>query len=551
MLSCNPHKDYNIINTADDLLWENPDSCIAYIQATEKPATKYTQERLSLIKNHAYYKVTGTIENDSLLSEQIEYFTQEGEYRDAGEANYIIGASYVQQGKFFEATTYLKTAEKLLAKDWQQKPQLKGMLYLNLGIASEQCRLFDIASDYCKLAIPYLKEHNNPTYLAVCYNVLGKSNNEKKVQLMYLDSALYYAQNSKYQLYYDEIKVTRYKITNPQHYDTSIIGTIAYLCDSCFLFSYAALLANAYIENKNYAKAIEYIDKLSADTGINIWSREQYHVLQSELLYAQGEYKQAYHIIQNLHKRQTDDIENSAFASTYIISQKYDVAKEQELRLQEQVKKQRAYFWIIVVLMICICIGGYTYYIYKKGKLERQLNHEQKKRLEQELETNRAILRARISERIEIAKDLYLWNSHHNESMPDILGPLSPKQAASDLQNWKNFYTEFNLCYNNVLAKLKEEHPALTETDLQYIALTLLKYDITEMSFLLRIEKQTIWNRRTSVKRHLGMPDEANLNEWIINDMIKEYDIVEPQRIQPNTKKRRRKKEAAKKLLLL
>lgn len=129
MLSCKHHKDSNIINTADCLLWENPDSCIAYIQAIEKPTSKYTQERLSLIKNHAYYKVTGTIENDSLLSEQIEYFTQEGEYRDAGEANYIIGASYVQQGKFFEATTYLKQAEKCYQQALDVEPRLNGMLY--------------------------------------------------------------------------------------------------------------------------------------------------------------------------------------------------------------------------------------------------------------------------------------------------------------------------------------------------------------------------------------------------------------------------------------
>ena len=547
MLSCKHHKDSNIINTADDLLWENPDSCIAYIQAIEKPTSKYTQERLSLIKSHAYYKVTGTIENDSLLSEQIEYFTQEGEYRDAGEANYIIGASYVQQGKFFEATSYLKTAEKLLAKDQQQKPQLKGMLYLNLGIASEQCRLFDIAAEYCLQAIPHLQDSKSPIYLSICYNILGKCQHTTEKKLEYLDSALYYAQEIENPLFRKEIEVIRHKGSKKSKSNNDILDLLIYLCDSCQKLPYAAELTSYYIEIGNHRKAIEYLEKLSADTNMNVWSREQYYVLESELLWAQGEYKQAYHIIQNLHKRQTDDIENSAFASTYIISQKYDVAKEQELRLQEQVKKQRAYLWIVVVLMICICIGGYTYYINKKRKLELQLSNEQKKRLEQELESDRAILRARISERVEIAKDLYLWSSHHNEEIPDILGPLSPKQAASDLQNWRNFYTEFNLCYNNVLAKLKEKHPALTETDLQYIALTLLKYDITEMSFLLRIEKQTIWNRRTSVKRHLGMPDETNLNEWIINDMAKEYEIVEPQRIQPNTKKRRRKKEEERK----
>ena len=310
MLSCKHHKDSNIINTADDLLWENPDSCIAYIQAIEKPTSKYTQERLSLIKNHAYYKVTGTIENDSLLSEQIEYFTQEGEYRDAGEANYIIGASYVQQGKFFEATSYLKTAEKMFQKTDFVNPGLIGLLYFNLGIASEKCRLFDVALGYCKMAIPHLKNNGNPIYTSVCYHLIGKCHSDKDSCLLYLDSAIAYTKEIENLVFRNEIEITRYKLLHPNEVDSIIIDRLLYLCDTCQVGLYASEIAFYYMKIGNQTKALEYLNKLSTDTAINIWSREHYYVLQSELLYAQGEYKQAYHIIQNLHKRQTNDIGN-------------------------------------------------------------------------------------------------------------------------------------------------------------------------------------------------------------------------------------------------
>lgn len=549
LLSCNYHKDSNIINTADYLLWENPDSCIDYIINNENSISKYDMNRVEVIYQHAYLKLTKEIADSIKLGYAIEGALKEKDYRTAGEAFYIYGAYCVQKGDYLNATIFLKEAETELMLADTVSNILKGMVLFYLGGAAEQGRLFEVAQEYYKASIPFLKKSNKAQYISACYHHLAKGCTNPDTCTMYIDSAILYSNQTNSPLLQTEVKTTKLQLSHTEERDNidQLSKNIAFLCDSCEVYSYAAEIVTEEIGKKNYKKAQEYLMKLSLDTAFSIWSKEQYHSLEAELLFRLGKQDEAFIALQKLHKQQTTSIEQSAYSSTYIISQKYDVAKEQELRLQEQVKKQRAYLWIVVVLMICICIGGYTYYINKKRKLELQLNNEQKKRLEQELESDRAILRARISERVEIAKDLYLWSSHHNEEIPDILGPLSPKQAASDLQNWRNFYTEFNLFYNNVLAKLKEKHPALTETDLQYIALTLLKYDITEMSFLLRIEKQTIWNRRTSVKRHLGMPDETNLNEWIINDMAKEYEIVEPQRIQPNTKKRRRKKEEEKK----
>lgn len=535
-VSCVSHEESEYIDVADHLLWENPDSCIKYIQPKGDLVSLYGKNRLKLINQHAYFKISGKIESDTILNQLIAFFTKNEYYSEAGEAEYILGAHYVQQGKFFEATSCLKLAEYLFQKENSIKPALMGMLYFNLGIASEQCRLFDIAIDYCNLAIPYLRKSNNPIYISVCYHLLGKSHYNKDTRLMYIDSALFYSKDIK-SVYHKEIEATKYQILNSTSYEGEMIANYIYLCDSCHEYSYAAEIATYYIDKGEYKKAQDYLNLLAQDTSINIWSKEQYFSIKADLHWVNNHKKEAYKTLKWLHEWQTKEIEQSAYASTYIISQRYDAAKEQEMRLQEQVKKQRAYFWIAIIMMICVLIGGYTYYINKKRKLELRISKEEKKRLEEELNTNRAVLRARISERLEVARHLHFWSSHHSEDIPDILGPLSPKQAASDQQNWREFCKEFDLCYGNLLLRLKKDFPALTDSDLQYIVITFLDFDMTDMSFLLQITNRTIWNRRNSVKQHIGMSENTNLDNWIINDMAKEYNIAEPKR---NPRKKRK-----------
>lgn len=287
-------------------------------------------------------------------------------------------------------------------------------------------------------------------------------------------------------------------------------------------------MARLHIEQGRLSEAEQRLQQLAQDTLLDIWNIESYHAIRADLLYHQGKMQDAYIALRQLHKRQTQEIESSAYNRTYIISQKYDAAKEREMRLRETVKKQWAYFGIAIFLLICCLIAAYTLYIYKKGQYELLISQEQQKQLQQELYTNRAVLRTRIAERLEVAKQLHRWSSHLPEPIPDILNILSPKQAASDQENWKRFYHEFNLCYDNILQQLKDTHPDLTDSDLQYIAITYMGFNITDISFLLGIGKRTIWNRRSSIKQHLSLPEETNLDDWITNEMTQPIQRTPP-----------------------
>ena len=67
---------------------------------------------------------------------------------------------------------------------------------------------------------------------------------------------------------------------------------------------------------------------------------------------------------------------------------------------------------------------------------------------------------------------------------------------------------------NGLLARLRSSYPALTESDLRYIALAYLRLDNSDISILLQMQERTLWNRRQRIKNHLGDPT-MNLDEWI------------------------------------
>lgn len=531
LMGCKPHREHSILRTADSLLWANPDSCVSYIQSHKNMIPISDSKRAELKLEHAKYKKNPlSYDGEDLLQDLSKSFITQLDYRSAGEAKYILGAHYVQIGNDFDATETLKEAESLYHQTNETPAILYGMLYFNLGIASERSRLFSVAYEYYKQALPYFKEEEKAVYLSATYHNLGKCLEDTLLALSYMDTALHYTQINHDRVYQNVIETTKYYITNPTSKDdlNNYIDKLTFLCDTCHYNSYAAVLARLHIEQGRLSEAEQRLQQLAQDTLLDIWNIESYHAIRADLLYQQGKMQDAYIALRQLHKRQTQEIESSAYNRTYIISQKYDAAKEREMRLRETVKKQWAYFGIAIFLLICCLIAAYTLYIYKKGQYELLISQEQQKQLQQELYTNRVVLRTRIAERLEVAKQLHRWSSHLPEPIPDILNILSPKQAASDQENWKRFYHEFNLCYDNILQQLKDNHPDLTDSDLQYIAITYMGFNITDISFLLGIGKRTIWNRRSSIKQHLALPEETNLDDWITNEMTRPIQRTPP-----------------------
>lgn len=148
------------------------------------------------------------------------------------------------------------------------------------------------------------------------------------------------------------------------------------------------------------------------------------------------------------------------------------------LRLQ----RQRLWLFIVgivLVLLLTLSIGGW--YIYR--------HHERERGLEQQWQNQREMLQVRLRERLTML----------NED-----------------KEWTNFIEDFDTAHDNLLQRLKEQYPALTDMDLQYIALRYLDFDTPDICLLLGLSKRTIYNRRQAIRQRLGINvTEEELDSWI------------------------------------
>ena len=116
-------------------------------------------------------------------------------------------------------------------------------------------------------------------------------------------------------------------------------------------------------------------------------------------------------------------------------------------------------------------------------------HHERERGLEQQWQNQREMLQVRLRERLTML----------NED-----------------KEWTNFIEDFDTAHDNLLQRLKEQYPTLTDMDLQYIALRYLDFDTPDICLLLGLSKRTIYNRRQAIRQRLGINvTEEELDSWI------------------------------------
>lgn len=147
-----------------------------------------------------------------------------------------------------------------------------------------------------------------------------------------------------------------------------------------------------------------------------------------------------------------------------------------------------------------------------KQEHERKIAQLKLKQLHREIKHKKALLLQNITEHIHLAKRI---QQHKNtEKAPQWLETYLSKYSYSSAKNWNRFLAEFEGIFPNFLQFIRESHPELTESDIQYIILTILGLDNNDISFVLSKTTRTIWNRRDTIKTRLDLK-EASIEEWL------------------------------------
>ena len=158
-----------------------------------------------------------------------------------------------------------------------------------------------------------------------------------------------------------------------------------------------------------------------------------------------------------------------------------------------------------------------------KRENERKIAQLKLKQLNKEIKHKKTLLLQHITEHINLAKRI---QQHKNtEKVPQWLETYLAKYSYSNEKNWNRFLVEFEGVFPKFLPFMQENHPMLTENDIQYLILTILGLDINDIAFVLNKTTRTIWNRRDTIKSRLALGD-ISIEVWLdalMNSYQKQY----------------------------
>jgi hypothetical protein len=279
-----------------------------------------------------------------------------------------------------------------------------------------------------------------------------------------------------------------------------------------------------YLKENSMESAKKYLDVLATDTLTLNWSKDKYAFLLSRYQRAKGQNAQAYETLLSLYNKQSGEIEASGMTRTFTIAEQFDNQSEREKNLQLQVEKQRLYMALFGVLLVILTGLIVTIVIVSRRRaahlVEAAETQMQIERLHAEVEIRRASMGRLLMQRIQLSKSMQESMKRHKEDkVPAWVQEFVETNLIMTDEQWASFRDEFNANYSNFLTRLKAEHPALTSSDLQVIALTVLGVDISDICRLLNLTKRTVWGRRLRIKDHLGLTPEDQLDDWLQGNM--------------------------------
>lgn len=507
----------------DSLVWANPDSVRSILDTLNYSAWQKTdQYHLQMLHEFCQLKTNRPLSPDSVMPPIVDYFTQTKNYKLLGEALYIQGAEYEWLSDFTKGTDCLKQAESLLLK-YEDNPLFLGMNYYKLGRCAEMELLYHIAHQYYQQALPYFQSAEHHYYLASCYRDMARTIPDRFNRIdelnCYYDSALHYAQLAKKPItYYETILFKAAWQTNVD--STLFFKACHYLCDSIGTTNFCDVLSTHYLAEKDITTAEHYFKQFALDTTKNYVSKFRYSYVESLILHAKNQNKEAFQTLKNLYDQRNRLTELNGDAKTVAITKCYDVEREKAQNLQLQVKKKNLTIVIIslvALLFMAISIGIYIILIKNKQQylinckyLQEQQNNNL---LRKDIKHKGELLRNTIKNHLDMLQEMETEALNSNQDSLRLRQCLTAFTLSNE-KNCNKFIHDYNEASCGFLTYLKQLYPNLTDIDMLIIALELMEIPVQQQMMILNTSNRTLYNRKQRLKERLGQNDK-NFDKWL------------------------------------
>jgi tetratricopeptide (TPR) repeat protein len=496
--------------------------------------------------NQVLFKLQTPPISDRLIRLALEYYKGTGMYKYEGLSYFLLGYASENQNKFDDTMeAYLEAVRLLkLANDYN----MLGLTYYRIAKLNRMDENYPKAIENFKksrLNFHYAQNHKNEAYsfreiantMLIANNSIDSivyfMNKARKLALQNKDTANYYDAS-----YYLGVTILAKKM-NYKFAKELILGACIFNDNSSYYFNKLSIV---YSKLNMADSAMYYYNKAIADTTnmyatniTAIFTQDSLHIFNKENAYLAGVYAERlngnyYKALENYYFYQ--EFHDKAFDATqkgilHKINNRYNLNEINSENAKLKIANRNKIIIIIILLVVGILVVlklKTTQLTKKKELLELQIEND---KILFEIEKKRMLLLSKLQNKMEG----FIRFEHVKFKLPKETD-LQKKQLRDiskhfilTKEEWQLYIDEVNLIFNHHIDILTQRFPTISLTDKIVIALISLRVDITNVSIILDMNKNTIYRRRNTIKERLNIEASCDLDKWILNDIEKHLEV--------------------------
>ena len=434
---------------------------------------------------------------------------------------YRQGISSNNSSQYESSTAYLKQAEEILVTlpISARRNQLLGLTWFRLGNTSESEMLYDIAQSYYRKAIPMISPDSNALYLACAYRDIARTiaitGGEQDSVLWYFAQAEQYAQEAQSTVLLLDIDAYRYQLCFPDSVDHRLEvckqSAETYNVPARYSEIVELLLAQHATDSAAY-----YLERLRpTDSAYTYWFEQSYAYLQSKILRQRGQADTAYSVLLDLYDRKIEELQRDAGARTYALSLHYDVAREQQKAEEAQRERQwqrtiSAILVLLLAVVVLLMVVLWRYWVHRRREQATQMQALRNKYVQQ-----LQLALERLQQKVNLTREMELQRMRGNEvEFPKWLQTYRDEKLVMSKESLDELIASIDKALDGAISRLRKDYPDLTESDMQFVILSIIGASDNDMSIVLNVQKQTVYHRRQIVRKHIN-PEIDDIDAWL------------------------------------
>jgi len=521
------------LQRAEDLMYPHPDSALHILQAMTPPKDELNHATWALLMTQAKYKCD-VAQSDSLVNIAHDYFMKRNDAQRKALVLYLKGGLLNEKNRQDEALPYyLKAVEE---SDNSADYYLSYYIHSHIARIYLYRKLYDYAMIHCYKAQDFALLLKKSYYIGDSYLEIARAfsvQNKQELAYDFYDKAIMTGINdgekdilatALSEKLFLHITQKEYKeaLSIANKIDRSQIKLQGYLSLG-YLYSRTNQIDSAYF----------YLNKAAQSD--NIYTQRSSYQALFNLSKNTNNYKKNAEYSVKLWK--INDSINKIDRSKALIEmqEKYNEQRvRDELTAKMTLQKQRILMGIGVAILI-LCFIAYRIRIRNKERITRlaeaeerieTLNHlleEAQKEPSPDAGQDDTFFKRILLQQLGIIRMVANTPTAQNQALLRRLAETgNDEMPAEELIAWKDLYPIIDRLYNGFYTRLTQHFGSvLTDKEVQTCCLLCAGFSTKEIAVITRQAVNTVYIRKSSSRQKMGMPEGADIVEWVKNLSLK------------------------------